>query len=34
VINEAMARTYWPNGDPLGKRIKLNPAKPWITWSA
>ena len=32
VINEAMARTYWPNEDPLGKRLKLNPAKPsWIT---
>jgi len=32
VINEALARTYWPNQDPLGKRIKVNPAKPvWIT---
>jgi len=32
VINEAMARTYWPNGDPLGKRLRVNPAKPsWIT---
>jgi len=24
VINEAFARTYWPNGDSLGKRISLN----------
>jgi putative ABC transport system permease protein len=24
VINEAFARTYWPNGDPLGKHLKLN----------
>jgi predicted permease len=24
VINEAMARTYWPNEDPLGKHIKLS----------
>ena len=32
VINEAMARTYWPNGDPLGKRLKVNPAiSYWIT---
>ena len=23
VINEAFARTYWPNEDPLGKRLKL-----------
>jgi predicted permease len=25
VINEAMARTFWPNEDPLGKRLKLSP---------
>jgi predicted permease len=32
VINEALARAYWPNEDPVGKRIKVNPAKPaWIT---
>jgi putative ABC transport system permease protein len=32
VINEAMARTYWPNEDAVGKRINLNPAKPkWTT---
>jgi putative ABC transport system permease protein len=24
VINETLARTYWPNGDPLGKHLKLN----------
>jgi predicted permease len=28
VINEAMARAYWPNEDPVGRRIKLNPSKP------
>jgi putative ABC transport system permease protein len=32
VINEAMARIYWPNGDAVGRRINLNPAKPkWTT---
>lgn len=32
VINETMARTYWPNEDPLGKRLKLSPrALAWTT---
>jgi putative ABC transport system permease protein len=31
VINEALARTYWPNGDALGKRVKLRPAQSWST---
>jgi len=32
VINEAMARAYWPNQDPVGTRVNLNPAKPqWTT---
>jgi predicted permease len=32
VINETMARTYWPNEDPLGKRLKLSPRAPsWTT---
>jgi predicted permease len=32
VINQAMAQTYWPNDDPLGKRFKAAKAgSPWIT---
>ena len=34
VIDETMARTYWPNEDALGKRIKLGSMQsktPWMT---
>jgi putative ABC transport system permease protein len=32
MINEAVARAYWPNQDPVGTQINLNPAKPkWTT---
>ncbi|HKQ76071.1 MAG TPA: ABC transporter permease [Blastocatellia bacterium] len=34
VINETMARRYWPDEDPLGRRIKLggfNSDNPWLT---
>jgi putative ABC transport system permease protein len=32
VISEAIARHYWPNSDPIGRRIKLGNARsPWLT---
>jgi predicted permease len=32
VINQAAARTYWPNQNPLGKRVRLEADKPdWTT---
>jgi putative ABC transport system permease protein len=29
VINETMARSFWPNESPLGKRIRLSQQDPW-----
>lgn len=34
VINEKMAKRYWPNEDPIGRRITLGlprPDNPWVT---
>ncbi|MGA7414860.1 MAG: ABC transporter permease [Bryobacteraceae bacterium] len=33
IINETMARSYWPNEDPIGKRFKFTEqeSSPWIT---
>jgi putative ABC transport system permease protein len=29
IINETMARRFWPDESPLGRRIKLNRMEPW-----
>jgi len=29
IINETMAKRFWPNENPLGRRIKLNRLEPW-----
>ena len=31
IINEATARQYWPGQNPLGHRLRLQRAGPWIT---
>ena len=33
LINQEMARIYWPGQDPLGRRFRIgqNPSRPWIT---
>jgi putative ABC transport system permease protein len=33
IINEAMARRHWPDGDPLGARLKLRDAPADAPWS-
>jgi putative ABC transport system permease protein len=32
IVNETMAKRYWPGGDPLGGRIRMgsNPDHPWV----
>ncbi|MBV9761394.1 MAG: ABC transporter permease [Acidobacteriaceae bacterium] len=31
IVNQAMARTYWPNEDPIGKRFRFKRSDPWLT---
>jgi predicted permease len=31
VINQAMAARYWPDTDPVGRRMRLGPLYPWKT---
>jgi predicted permease len=31
IINETMARAYWPGGDPIGKRFRFRDSTSWLT---
>lgn len=31
IIDETLARRYWPNGDALGKRVRTTGDPPWLT---
>ena len=33
LVNEEMVRRYWPNQDPIGRRLKIggDPQRPWVT---
>jgi putative ABC transport system permease protein len=31
IINQAMADRYWPDADPVGRRMRLGPLYPWKT---
>jgi putative ABC transport system permease protein len=31
IINEAAARAWWPHEEPVGRHLKFNPSKPWMT---
>ncbi len=30
IVNETMARRYWPNQNPIGKRMRLGEQSPWL----
>ncbi|HEV3468003.1 MAG TPA: ABC transporter permease, partial [Pyrinomonadaceae bacterium] len=31
IVNEGLARRFWPEGGALGKRIRTDPSRPWMT---
>ncbi len=30
IVNQEFANAYWPNQEPLGKRLRLSPSGPWL----
>jgi predicted permease len=31
ILDESTARKYWPDRDPLGRRVRFDPTRPWTT---
>jgi putative ABC transport system permease protein len=31
ILNETLARRYWPGRDPIGTRLRFGPGEPWLT---
>ena len=31
IVNETLARTVWPNANPIGQQIRFSPKMPWVT---
>ncbi len=31
IVNETLARAYWPGADPIGKRFRFGDSNPWLT---
>jgi predicted lysophospholipase L1 biosynthesis ABC-type transport system permease subunit len=31
VVSAKLAKQLWPNGDPIGARVRVEPRKPWVT---
>jgi putative ABC transport system permease protein len=31
IVNQTMARRYWPDVNPVGKRFRINATSPWVT---
>jgi predicted permease len=31
IVNQSLARRYWGEGSPIGRRLRVNPTEPWLT---